>query len=321
MNGNVLGRYSPLNTFMHRLDARNKIFCLILIMVACFWQFNLPNGSTDFKMLFLVEGILFILAIVLMIVSRISFKSLFSSLKPIWFLAIFLFLINCLIPPINAETYGVAFYIWRLPIRWGSIFQSAWIILRISLMLMYTLLLTATTKPLDLTFAFEWFMTPLKLVKFPVHEIAMTLSIALRFIPTLLDETERIMKAQSSRGVDFKHGKLSTRFRALVSLIIPLFVSAFQRSEELADAMEARGYNPRAKRTKYRKLSWSFYDCVVLLFSIALLTGVILLGAFHINFDTSNFIPWLMLTLYLTFILFVVIGSIWVSFSKEKKSK
>lgn len=315
----ILGRYSPLNTFMHRLDARNKIFCLILIMVACFWQFNLPDGSTDFKMLFMVEGLLLAIAVICMIVSKISIGSLFSSLKPMWFVAIFLFLINCFLPPFNATIYGVAFSFWKITIYWGSIYQSIWIILRIVLMLMYTLILTATTKPLDLTFAFEWFMTPLKLVHFPVHEIAMTLSIALRFIPTLLDETDRIMKAQASRGVDFKHGKISTRIRALVSLIVPLFVSAFQRSEELADAMEARGYNPRAKRTHYHKLYWSFYDSVVILFSVALLTGVILLGAFHISFATPLFLPWLLIAIYGMIFLFIILGIIWTSFSKEKK--
>ena len=317
----VLGRYSPLNTFMHRLDARNKIVCLILIMVACFWQFNLPDGSSDFKMLFLVEGTLLFIAIILMIVSKISFTSLFSSLKPLWFVALFLFVINCLLPPFNAYVYGEAFHIWRLTIYWGSIFQSIWIILRIALMLMFTLILTATTKPLDLTFAIEWFMTPLKLVRFPVHEIAMTLSIALRFIPTLLDETDRIMKAQASRGVDFKHGRISSRIRALVSLIVPLFISAFQRSEELADAMEARGYNPRAKRTKYRKLTISVYDPIVLLFTTALLTGVILLGAFHIDMSMFMFIPWYILAIYGMILLFILLGIIWTTFSKEKKVK
>ena len=98
-------------------------------------------------------------------------------------------------------------------------------------MISLTMVLTATTKPMDLTYAFEWYMTPLKVIRFPVHEIAMTISIALRFIPTLLDETDRIMKAQSSRGVDFKHGKISSRLKAIVSLIIPLFISSFKRSE------------------------------------------------------------------------------------------
>ena len=318
MNGSVLGRYTPRNTFIHNLDARNKIVCLILIMVASFWSFRLPDGSIDFTMSFIIQGIILFIAIICLIVSKISIGSLFSSLKPIWFVAILLFVINCLLPPVNAEIYGVAFKIWQLNIYWGSIMQSIRIILRIVLMLMFTLVLTATTKPLDLTFAFEWFMTPLKLIRFPAHEIAMTLSIALRFIPTLLDETERIMKAQSSRGVDFKHGKISTRIRALVSLIVPLFISAFQRSEELADAMEARGYNPRAKRTRYRKLSISLYDPIILLFFVALLTGTILLASFGIGFTTAHFLPWLLIAISGMIFLFIILGIGYTSFRKKE---
>ena len=139
---------------------------------------------------------------------------------------------------------------------------------------------------MDLTYAFEWYMTPLKLVRFPVHEIAMTLSIALRFIPTLLDETNRIMKAQASRGVDFNKGGLFKRFKAVISLIIPLFVSAIQRSEELSDAMEARGYDPRAKRTKYRKLMFGWRDIIALLVALAIFGGVLYLFIYDKRIDT-----------------------------------
>ena len=130
---------------------------------------------------------------------------------------------------------------------------------------------------MDLTYAFEWYMTPLKVIRFPVHEIAMTLSIALRFIPTLLDETDRIMKAQASRGVDFNHGRLGKWFKAIISLIIPLFVSAIQRSEELSDAMEARGYDPRAKRTRFRKLTFSWRDIIAFILVGAIFAGILYL--------------------------------------------
>ena len=151
-----------------------------------------------------------------------------------------------------------------------------------------TMILTSTTKPMDLTYAFEWYMTPLKLIKFPVHEIAMTLSIALRFIPTLLDETDRIMKAQASRGVDFSHGGLFKRFKAVISLIIPLFVSAIQRSEELSDAMEARGYDPRAKRTRYRKLRFSWRDIIAFLVGAAIFGGVLFLFIYDKRVETVD---------------------------------
>ena len=142
-------------------------------------------------------------------------------------------------------------------------------------MISLTMILTSTTKPMDMTYAFEWYMTPLKPLRFPAHEIAMTLSIALRFIPTLLDETERIMKAQASRGVDFNHGGLFKRFGAVIALIIPLFVSALERSEGLANAMIVRGYDPRAKRTRYRLLRFSWRDAIAFFF-IGSLFGIII---------------------------------------------
>jgi energy-coupling factor transport system permease protein len=138
-------------------------------------------------------------------------------------------------------------------------------------MISVTTVLTATTKPLDLTYGLEFFMTPLKVIKFPAHEIAMTISIALRFIPTILEETQKIMKAQASRGVDLQEGSLKEKISAIISLIIPLFISAFQRSEELANAMEARGYNPSAKRTRYRTLKFTMKDVFSLLVSILVL--------------------------------------------------
>ena len=249
MSNSVLGRYVNHNSFIHRMDPRNKIFCLIVLMVAIFISYP------TWEITFIVGGALAVFIIALLLIARVRVIDIFKSLRVLWFLVLLLMIINVLTPPLNAVT--VAFYIGKKAIYWEAIFQSLKIILRLVLMIMLTMLLTATTKPLDLTYGLEWYMAPLKLIRFPVHEIAMTISIALRFIPTLLDETDRIMKAQSSRGVDFKHGKISSRLKAIVSLIIPLFISSFQRSEELADSMEARGYDPKAKRTRYRVLRFS----------------------------------------------------------------
>ena len=246
----TLGRYVPYDSFILRMDPRNKIFCLIALMVAIFISYS------TWELTFIVGGLLALFVIVLLLVSHISFRQLFGSLKPIWFMIIILLVINCLIPP-RGES-AVAFAIGSFNIYWNSIFQSLKIILRLVLMISLSMILTATTKPLELTYALEWYLTPLKVIKFPAHEVAMTISIALRFIPTILSEVERIMKAQSSRGVDFKHGKISTKMKAIISLIIPLFISAFERSEELADVMEARGYDPKQKRTRYHKLSFHF---------------------------------------------------------------
>lgn len=145
-------------------------------------------------------------------------------------------------------------------------------------MIMVTTVLTSTTKPLELTFGLEWLMTPLKFIKVPVSAVSMTISLALRFIPTLTDETDRIMKAQASRGVDFANGKLKDKVKSIVSLIIPLFMSAFSRSAELADAMESRGYNPDAKRTRYRVVKWSIADTIYTISLCLFLGGIITLA-------------------------------------------
>ncbi len=281
MNNITFGRYSPYNTFTHKLDPRNKLFVLVLLMVSIFLQFHVWSTTL------LLSAVLLVLFIAVMILSRVSFIQLFKSLRSMWMLVIFLLIAYVFIPN---STYQ--FVCYRFPnnyaIYWDAFYQCGYIILRLVLMLSLTMVLTSTTKPMDLTYAFEWYMTPLKVIKFPVHEIAMTLSIALRFIPTLLDETDRIMKAQSSRGVDFNHGGLFKRFKAVISLIIPLFVSAIQRSEELSDAMEARGYDPRAKRTRYRKLTFSWRDAIGLLFGLAIFGGILYLFIYDHKFGTID---------------------------------
>ena len=144
-----------------------------------------------------------------------------------------------------------------------------------------TTILTATTKPLDLTLGIEHLLSPFKRIGFPTHEVAMMISIALRFIPTLLEETQRIMKAQASRGVEFSEGSLKEKILSIVSLIIPLFISAFQRAEDLANAMESRNYNPEAKRTRYKQLIWKISDtisfaCVIMICSVLVIMSFVL---------------------------------------------
>ena len=300
MSNITLGRYVPYNSFLHRMDPRNKIFCLIALMVAVFISYS------TWEVTFIVGGLLALFTLMLLLLSHISFKQLFGSLKALWFIIIFLLLINCLIPPKGAEV--IAFSIGEFPIYWDAILQSLKIILRLVLMISLSMVLTATTKPLELTYALEWYLTPLKLIKFPAHEVAMTISIALRFIPTILGEVERIMNAQSSRGVDFKHGKLSSRFKAIISLIIPLFISAFERSEELADAMEARGYDPKQKRTRYRKLSFHFSDIFTFLLCSAILAGTIIISVMHLELMTPLFVPWLVLSSLIVIFYLLILG-------------
>lgn len=303
MKSITLGRYSPYNTFIHRMDPRNKIFCLIVLMVAVFISYS------TWEITFMVGGFIAFFTILIAIISHTSFKQLFGSLKTLWFIIIVLLIINVLIPPSKATQ--VAFNIGSLPVYWDSILQSLKIILRLVLMLTLTMVLTTTTKPLDLTYALEWYMTPLKLIKFPAHEVAMTISIALRFIPTLIEETDRIMKAQSSRGVDFKHGKISSRLKAIVSLIIPLFVSSFQRSEELADSMEARGYDPRAKRTRYYVMKWHFSDCITFVLCGAFMAATIIINHFGFTLETPTFLAWYFIALISLIVFFIFSGIIW----------
>lgn len=288
MNSITLGRYTPYNSFLHRMDPRNKIFCLIALMVAVFISYS------TWELTFIIDGILAAFTLVLLLISHISFRQLFGSLRAMWFIVIVLLLINALVPPRGAEV--IAFSIGTFNVYWDAILQSLKIVLRLVLMISLSMILTATTKPLELTYALEWYLTPLKVIKFPAHEVAMTISIALRFIPTILGEVERIMKAQSSRGVDFKHGKLSSRFRAIISLIIPLFISAFQRSEELADAMEARGYDPKQKRTRYRKLKFHFSDSFAFILCASLMAATITIATLNFTLMTMSFLPWLIVS-------------------------
>ena len=261
----TLGKYVNNDTFIHRLDPRNKFILLFVYMVIIF----LINPSkVGFELIgWIAYGLLVVFFIVLYKIAKLKFMMVFKSLKPMWFMMIFLFIINLFVykggPQIIPEW-------WIFDIHLEAITQTLKIVIRLLLLITLSTLFTATTKPLDITVAIDDLFAWLKVFKINVHILSMTISIALRFIPTILDETYRIMKAQASRGVDFKNGKLKEKVVAISSLIIPLFVSSISRSDELANAMEARNYNPLAKRSRYRNLKWSIKDSVSL--TISLLT-------------------------------------------------
>jgi energy-coupling factor transport system permease protein len=281
-----MGRFVPYNSFLHRMDPRAKIFCLIALMVAVFLDFGY-----SWTMTFTMDGIAAILVLTLLWSTHTGLTQVLKSLKSLWFMAIFLLLIYIFMPTSSSD--WIAFRIGGYPIYWDSILNAAKILLRLILMIELTMVLTASTKPLDLTYAFEWYLHPFKYIGFPANEVAMTLSIALRFIPTILEDVGRIMKAQSSRGVDFSHGKIAAKFRAIVSLIVPLFVSSFVRSEELANAMECRGYDPKAKRSRYRRLAFSWWDLFETVFVASFLALFIYVSV--TKFDAYG--AWLGLTL------------------------
>ena len=272
MNNITLGKYVPYNSLIHRLDPRFKIFSMILLMVSVFLNFG------SIWMNFIVYGLLLVLVISIMLVSHVKISSLFKQLKMMWFMILFLLIINLLVPGDESLGSVVIIPAWGWKLYFSAIYNTLYIAIRLVIMIAISLVLTSTTTPLELTGALEWYMYPLKYIKFPVHEIAMTISLALRFIPTILEETDKIMKAQASRGVDFQRGKLKEKIRAIISLIIPLFISAFQRSEDLANAMEARGYNPQAKRTRYRVNKWHMRDTWSLVFMGLFFGGLIALS-------------------------------------------
>ena len=282
MNNITLGKYIPYNSFIHRLDPRFKIFAMIILMVSIFLNFS--SIATNFD----VYAILLLFVFILMKIAHIKVLSLFKQLRMMWFMILFLLIINILVP--GDANLGFIIITSSFKIYFSAIFNTLYIVLRLIIMLGISMILTSTTTPLQLTGALEWYMSPLKIFRFPVHEIAMTISLALRFIPTILEETDKIMKAQASRGVDFQRGKIKEKIRAIISLIIPLFISAFQRSEDLANAMEARGYNPQAKRTKYRINKWHFRDSVSSLFLLMLFSLLIVMIV--VKFDFVNVIDW-----------------------------
>ncbi len=256
MNNIALGRYLPLDSVMHKMDPRFKIMAMLIVMVSIF----IPSGFQSY-------GLISAVVLIALFISKLSLSLILKSLKPMMFMLVFLTIINALV----LRTGTVIFTFYSFTLYSDALSQTAYITVRLVLMIMTTTILTASTKPLDLTLGIEDLLKPFKRFGFPAHEIAMMISIALRFIPTLIEETNRIMKAQASRGVDLKEGTLKEKLMAVLSLIVPLFVSSFQRAEELADAMEARGYVPSAERSRYKVLKRTTKDLVLLFICVALL--------------------------------------------------
>ena len=260
MGNFTLGRYLPLDSPIHKLDPRAKIMAMLLLLITIFF----PAGWIGY-------GVIFVSVSVFIILSKLSVSFIWKAMKPMLFMLFFLLVINALV----LKTGTVLFTIGSWSLYSDAVFQTLYIAVRLLLMIMITTCLTATTKPLEMTLGIEDLLSPFQKIGLPSHEIAMLISIALRFIPDLIDETARIIKAQESRGVDMKEGKLMERVMAILSLIVPLFVSAFQRAEDLANAMEARGYAPGLPRTRYKQLEMKKQDWF-LLACCAVLMGVII---------------------------------------------
>ena len=256
MNKLVFGKYIPIDSPIHSLDPRTKIIALFIVIIAIF----IPSSWWCYLFL----GVILLITVLM---SGLKLSFVFKAFK-----MVFLLVVNL----ISVKTGYVLISIGSFEIWSDAIFNTLFIVVRLLLMIMLTTCLTATTKPLDLTLGIEYLLTPLKRLHFPAHEVAMMISIALRFIPTIIEETMRIMNSQKSRGVDFEEGKLKEKIQAILSLVVPLFSVAFERAYELADAMEARGYIPGAERTRYRKLKYRIADYLFILGSIVIMVLMIL---------------------------------------------
>ncbi|API92401.1 MULTISPECIES: energy-coupling factor transporter transmembrane component T family protein [Virgibacillus] len=260
-NAMVIGQYVPGNSLVHRLDPRTKITIIFIFVFIVFLANNIWSYT-----------ILTIFALTSMLTSRVPLKFVLKGLMPVWFLIIFTFILHLII----TKEGTVIFEVFAFQVYSGGLIQGFAISMRFFLLILVTSLLTLTTTPIEITDAIESILQPLKKVRFPVHELALMMSISLRFIPTLLQETEKISKAQASRGVDFRTGKIKDRIQAVVPLLVPLFVSAFKRAEELAMAMEARGYQGGEGRTKLRELKLSKLDVWIYLLFVIVIIGLLI---------------------------------------------
>lgn len=241
----TLGQFFPGTSFIHQLDPRTKLIMLVVYIVALFTASGWIGYSVVFA--FLVTCIL---------VSKISIKSIFRSLKPLALILVFTAVLNLFLT--DGETVWVS--VWILRITKEGTIRAAMMLLRILMLVAGTFLLTYTTSPIALTDGLESLLSPLKRIHLPVHELAMMMCIALRFIPTLIEETDKIMSAQKARGADFETGNLLQRVKALIPILIPLFISAFRRADELATAMECRCYHGGDGRTKMKLLRYTRWD-------------------------------------------------------------
>lgn len=260
----TIGQYFPGASFLHRLDPRVKILLTIAYIV----------------MLFMVSNALgFLIGIALLIVayavSRVPFKMMLKGIKPIIPIVIFTGILNLFFV---SGTVAVQF--WFITITWEGLRLAVVMAVRILALIAGASLLTYTTSPIELTDAIESLLKPLKVLRFPVHELAMMMTIALRFIPTLIEETDKIMSAQKARGADFESGNLLQRAKALVPILIPLFISAFRRADDLAMAMECRCYHGGEGRTRMKQLHLGIIDLYGSLIVAACIAGVVCINFF-----------------------------------------
>ena len=260
----TLGQYFPGKSPVHLLDPRTKLLILVGYIVALFTAVNWVS-----------YGVVFSFLAVSIAISKIPVKSILHGMKPLVFILVFTGILNIFF----TTGENIAVKVWKITIYWEGIQRAVFMMLRILMLITGTFLLTYTTSPIALTDGLEALMKPLKKLHLPVHELAMMMCIALRFIPTLIEETDKIMCAQKARGADFETGKLMDRVKALVPILVPLFISAFRRADELATAMECRCYHGGEGRTKMKLLRYGQRDLKAFGICILLIAGVFVLGS------------------------------------------
>ena len=260
----TLGQFFPGTSIVHRLDPRCKLLMTVVYIAALFTAEN----YVSYAAMLVVTGVCIAL-------SRIPLKVILRGLKPLWIIIALTAVLNMFFTP-GREL--VSF--WKITITYEGLVRAVFMVLRITMLIAGTFLLTYTTSPIALTDAMEILFGPLKKLKVPVHEMSMMMSMALRFIPTLIEETDKIMSAQKARGADFESGNLLSRAKAMVPILVPLFISAFRRADELATAMECRCYHGGEGRTALHVLHYKTADWLTLAGFVALAAGVIVLGKF-----------------------------------------
>lgn len=281
LNDVTFGQYYPTKSFVHNMDPRAKLILLIAYLVAVFLADNFIGLAA--VILFLVLAV---------ICSRVPFGKVLRSVKMILFVIVFTAILNLFFYTSNEQLHML--WQWKfISISWEAIINMIFLSLRLFLLVMGTSILTLTTTPMALTDGIESLLTPLKWIRFPVHELALIMSIALRFIPSLIDETNRIISAQKARGADFETGGIIKRAKAMIPVLVPLLVSSLRRAEELGDAMDARCYSGAKGRTKYKKLTFSWRDLLGVLVLGGLITGIVFLNLyFGGKFEILNwFLP------------------------------
>lgn len=267
------GQYYPTKSFVHSMDARVKLLLIIAYIVFVFLIKNFIGFIP--LVVFLALSIIF---------AKVPVGSVLKSVKGVMFLVIFAAVLNAFMyAGTDAEVLsigGVELKWWIFSLTRQGLINAGFMSLRLVLLVLGTCILTLTTTPMDLTEGIERLLKPLKYIKFPVHELALVMSIALRFIPTLSEETDRIINAQKSRGADFESGNIIRRLKAMVPILIPLLVSAFRRAEELGEAMDARCYSGAKGRTKFKKMKFTYRDLLATLLACAVLAGIILINVY-----------------------------------------